>query len=174
MILARENRFGLFDKSQRGVSREASSATTPLPRNSFRCWSTEKVESDQITLEHFSIIKSLTSAHTHDSLQACQCAADDHAVHCGMQLPSKSLWLRLQNFVCSFEKGGGGGGDRGGTGFRPSVATARPIAEMNNFEPLINRQNFHHTRYSSESDIFRTALLSWLRNWFAVYRYQNW
>lgn len=28
-------------------------------------------------------------------------------------------------------------------------------------------KNFRHIPYSSESDIFRTALLSWLRNWFA-------
>jgi hypothetical protein len=98
------------------------------------------------------------------------CRWSRFTVRCGMRLPSKSLWLRLQSFVCSFETGSGGGG---GTGFSSSVATARPTAEMNNFEPLINRQNFHHSRYSSESDIFRTALLSWLRNWFAVYRYKT-
>jgi hypothetical protein len=40
-------------------------------------------------------------------------------------------------------KGGGGGSE-----FSPSVAIARPTTEMNNFRPLINRQNFRHTKYS--------------------------
>jgi hypothetical protein len=61
----------------------------------------------------------------------------------------------------------------GGRGVQPNVVTATPRAEMNNFVPVITGQNFHHTRNNSESDTFRTALLSWLRNWFAVNRYKN-
>ena len=119
------------------------------------------------------VINSLTSVQTHDSLKACQCAADDHVVQ---YVAECGCLVNHYDYACraSFASSRKGAGAVGAQASAPSVATARPTTEMNNFEPLINRQNFHHTRYSSESDIFRTMLLSWLRNWFAVYRYKNW